>query len=149
MTTAFAQELNKFVRWAYAQSPSFGDAIKRVAIARSPNQFFGDALTDDVPINLELPTIDSSVMSIPDTVANTLDPVSVVNDLSNFVGTAGQSYLTGLNAYYTAKQQIANIKNAATINSVVVPFNQGTTAILPYLLIGGLGIGAILLLSKK
>lgn len=147
----FVNQLNNFLAWSYAQSPSFGDMVKRVAIARSGSQFFGDASDDASNVSPSM-TDDPSVTSISPSVAQTLPATQVVNDLNTLnevVNGAANAFVNGTAAYYTAQAQLNNLKIAANAQQLGVPIVPFSSSMTPILVLGGAAILLVVVMGKK
>lgn len=124
--TEFEYALNDFQNWATAQNPEFGQQVAAV-IGNTYVSQLGD-VTQNAAVN-------------------------TADKLSSLVASLGNTYLNAVGTYYTAKQKVADLKLLSKGSAVTQIANAagGAISIPPtnLLLIGGLGLVAVLMLSRR
>lgn len=132
MAANFNAELSAFQSWAKSVSPEFGDQVDRVVADTYISQL--GAMTEE-PITKR-------------------SPAEVTADkLGDLITAVGSTYLKSVEAYYSAKGKVADLKLAAQGSPVTqaVTTAQGAIAAPPtnLLLLGGAGLLAVLLLARR
>lgn len=128
----FDSQLASFQKWIGTESPELSNMVSGIIAANYVSQL-GDAAT---------PTILTGTPA-----QNTVSKIGALID------SVGGTYLRSVEAYYTAKGRVADLKLAAKGSAVTQAVNtaQGAIGIPPsnMLLYGGLALGALLLFSRR
>lgn len=132
MNASFNSQLTAFQNWAKSVSPDFGAQVDRVVSDGYISQL--GALTAEPITNRS--------------------PAEVTADkLGSLIDSVGNTYLKSVEAYYMAKGKVADLKLASKGNyaTQAITTAQGAIATPPtnLLLIGGLGLAAVLLLARR
>ena len=127
----FDAKLSEFQKWATGVSPQFGDQVASI-ISNSYLSQMGET-----PVT---PPVGSPA-------TNTVEKIGALFD------SLGSTYLKSVEAYYTTKGKIADLKLAAKGSAVTQVANAAGTvtgAVSPnILLIGGAALVGLLLLSRR
>lgn len=134
MATAFEVALENFARWAESTNPDFGRQVRAVIGAQYVSQLAGLGVAIDQGSASE---IGASV------------PQRTANALGDLVETVKGAFINSASAYYDAKRRIEDLKLQAQGSPLTQFVNAATPAPASWILWGGLGLAAILLLRPR
>lgn len=132
MAASFNVALADFQTWAKSVSPQFAANIDEI-VSRSYISQLGEMTVEPI---------------------TNRSPAQITADkIGDFVKAAGDTYLKTVEAYYKAQGKVADLKLAAqgSPSTQVVNTAQGAIAAPPtnLLMLGGLGLLAVLLISRR
>lgn len=132
MAGNFNAELSAFQAWAKSVNPEFGAQIDRIVADTYISQL-GEMTVE--PLTQRTPA------------------QTTADKIGDFITSMGNTYLKTVEAYYSAKGKVADLKLAAQGSPVTQAVNtaQGAIAAPPsnMLLLGGAGLLALLLLTRR
>lgn len=130
MATAFEVGLQNFQKYADTISPEFSRAVQDVIATNYVSTLQGG-------------------FGLVDTGSTSSAAERTVSKLTDVLNAFSGTYLKTMEAYYTTKGKIADLKLQAKGNLVTQTYNAMTPAPQSLLLWAGLGVGALLLLTRK